>query len=197
MAYLYAAGRAGADLTALPEQFRGAPGQAKAGGTSWPAEPLDGPTITAVAAVARRFKMYVVAPIRELEPATGRQYNTAVLLGRQGEVVGRYRKMSPVLGAPPPPPPLGPGSEVGVTPGLDGMPVFNTDIGRLAIITCFDVNFVELWASAAAQQADIVVWPSAMVLPDMTSHALARIHHFAVVGVRQTPASAATPPHHP
>ena len=54
----------------LPEQFRGAPGQGAVGGTTWPAEPLSGPTIAIVAALARKYRMYVVAPIRELLVST-------------------------------------------------------------------------------------------------------------------------------
>jgi hypothetical protein len=166
----------------LPEQFRGAPGLGKVGGTSWPAEPLDGPTITAVAAVARQHGMYVVAPIRELvtmqvnaipnptpnpsnpnhetmqanlssnqhqlphphqpqrqhpqQTTVTREYNSAVVIGRDGAIVGVYRKMFPVIGPPPPRGPLGPGAEAGVTPGMDGVPVFQLDFGRVAVLTC-------------------------------------------------------------
>lgn len=170
----------------LPEQFRGAPGQGAVGGTTWPAEPLSGPTITAVAEVARMHRMYVVAPIRELYVHPGsptREFNTAVLIGRDGTVVGQYRKMFPVIGPPPPRGPLGPAAEAGVTPGMDGVSVFQLDFGRVAILTCFDINFPELWASARARQADVVVWPSAMVVPDMTSHAYARLHQLVIVAV--------------
>ena len=51
------------------------------------------------------------------------------------------------------------------------------------MLTCFDVNFPELWASARARQADLVVWPSAMVTPDLVSHAYARLHQLAIVAV--------------
>ena len=119
----------------LPEQFRGAPGQGAVGGTTWPAEPLSGPTITAVAEVARMHRMYVVAPIRELLYVPGsptREFNTAVLIGRDGTVVGQYRKMFPVIGPPPPRGPLGPAAEAGVTPGMDGVPVYQLDFGRVS-----------------------------------------------------------------
>ena len=189
--YLEAAGEQGVDLAILPEQFRGAPGMGKVGGTTWPAEPLDGPTITAVAAVAAKHGMYVVAPIRELwvgPPAangtrTQRQYNSAVVIGRDGKVVGAYRKMFPVVGPPPPRPPLGPGAEAGVTPGTFGVPVFQLDFARVAVLTCFDINFAEVWASAAARQVDMVVWPSAMVVPDLVSRAYARLHQLVIVAV--------------
>ena len=36
--------------------------------------------------------MYVVCPIRE-QAADGRQYNTSVLLDREGKVAGYYRKV--------------------------------------------------------------------------------------------------------
>ena len=54
---------------------------------------------------------------------------------------------------------------------------------KVAMLTCFDINFPELWASARARQADVVVWPSAMVVPDATARAYARLHQLVIVAV--------------
>ena len=45
-------------------------------------------------------------------------------------------------------------------PGVS-LPVFDLDFGRIAILTCWDFNFPELWNAAAAQGADAVFWPAA------------------------------------
>jgi hypothetical protein len=86
--------------------------------------------------------------------AKGVYSNAAVLFGRDGKVVGVYRKvhvaahvMTDIL-------------ESGTTPGSD-FPVFDCDFGKLGIQICYDVNYDDGWDALAAKGADIVVWPSA------------------------------------
>src|SRR5262245_17608677 len=66
--HLETAGRAGVDIACLPEEFCGYD----------KGEPMNGPITTAVAEVARKYKMYVICPIRE-QADNDRMYNTAVL----------------------------------------------------------------------------------------------------------------------
>src|SRR5260370_39752315 len=55
------------------------------------AESIPGPTTASLAELARKRSSYVVAGIYEREgPAV---YNTAVLLNRAGDVMGKYRKV--------------------------------------------------------------------------------------------------------
>ena len=42
----------------------------------------------------------------------------------------------------------------GIIPGNLGVPVFDTDVGRVAILICWDMDFPELWHAAASQGAD-------------------------------------------
>ncbi len=118
--HLETAGQQGVDIACLPEEFSGTT-----------AETIPGPTVNAVAELARKHRMYVVCPIRE-QAADGQQYNTAVLLDRTGKVQGRYRKVFVYWGE-------------GLNPSRDGVSVFDTDFGRIAILTCFDANFDEVW----------------------------------------------------
>jgi len=90
--------------------------------------------------------MYVICPIRE--QAGEKQYNTAVLIDREGKVVGRYRKVFVYWGE-------------GLHVSDEGVKVFDTDFGRISILTCFDLNFAELWHQADLKDAEIVFWPSA------------------------------------
>ena len=155
--HLETAGQQGVDIACLPEEFSGAT-----------AETIPGPTTNAVAELARKHHMYVVCPIRE-QAADGQQYNTAVLLDRTGKVQGRYRKVFVYWGE-------------GLNPGRDGVPVFDTDFGRIAILTCFDANFDEVWQEAERKGAEIVLWPSAYG-GGMPLNGYAMIHNYYVVAV--------------
>ena len=155
--HLDTAGRLGVDIACLPEEFAGAK-----------AEAIPGPTIKAVAALATKYHMYVICPLCE-QADDGRQYNTAVLLDRAGEVQGRYRKVFPFWGE-------------HLNPSRDGVPVFDTDFGRIAILTCFDANYDELWQEAERKGAEIVFWPSAYG-GGLPLNGYAMIHNFYVVAV--------------
>lgn len=186
--YLEAAGQHGADLAVLPELFnnREIPVNLLDHNSSVCPNPetLDGPTITWVSRIAKRHSMYVVAPICEL--ARGRRWNSAVLVGRDGVVVGAYHKVFPVFGCPD----EGGGDcdyatgEQGVAPGWAGVGVFSLDFGRISLLTCFDINFPELWHEAYALGSELVVWPSAMnSSSDPSAPSYARLHQYHVAGV--------------
>jgi len=132
---LRTAGKNGVDIACLPEEFAGTK-----------AEPVPGPTTKAVAELARQYNMYVICPIRE--QAGDRQYNTAVLIDREGKVAGYYRKVFVFWGE-------------GLHCSTEGVKVFETDFGRISILTCFDLNYPELWAKCDELDVDIVFWPSA------------------------------------
>lgn len=155
--HLELAGRNGADIACLPEEFAGTI-----------AEPIPGPTTKAVGDLAQKFHMYVVCPIRE-QASDGRQYNTAVLLDRAGQVAGCYRKLFVYWGE-------------GLNVGNAGVPTFDTDFGRIAMLTCFDLNFDEVWQEAERKGAEIVFWPSAYGggLP-LSGYAM--IHNYYIVAV--------------
>jgi predicted amidohydrolase len=143
---LEAAGRQGADLACLPEGFMaaGLPASRLRG----LAEPLSGPAFTAVAACARRHAMNVVAGfyVREEDQVV----NRAVLIDRAGQLAGSYAKLHPTEGE----------IEAGVVPGAAPQ-VVATDIGRIGLAVCFDLNWPALWSALAEQGAELVCWLSA------------------------------------
>lgn len=155
--HLETAGKQGVDIACLPEEFSGVT-----------AETIPGPTTDAVAELARKYRMYVVCPIRE-QAADGQQYNTAVLLDRAGKVQGRYRKVFVYWGE-------------GLNLSRNGVPVFDVDFGRIAILTCFDANFDEVWQEAERKGAEIVFWPSAYG-GGMPLNGYAMIHNYYIVPV--------------
>jgi len=143
----------GLDLVVLPETS--ITGEARSTGTvmDW-AYPLEGPVQETFARKASQHHCYIVAPLFLLEDrATKLCSNAAVLFGRQGEVVGIYRKVHPVVD-------LKTGvMEQGVAAGKE-VPVFNCDFGKLGIQICFDINFQYTWKELARKGAEIVAWPT-------------------------------------
>jgi len=110
------------------------------------AEPLPGPTTARLAELARRKKSYVAAGVYEREGAV--VYNTAVLIDRSGNLVGKYRKV------------YLPYNEVedGLTQG-DYYPVFQTDFGKIGMMVCYDSEFPDPARALALQGAEIILLP--------------------------------------
>ena len=157
-------GAKGADLIVLPETWRG---QTKP-------EPLEGSTVITMAVLAKKHHTYLVCPIdRQSGPD---RVNSAILIDRNGQVIGVYDKVYPYWSEFDLRPPVQPGQEV---------KVFTTDFGKLGLAICFDVNFPEVWNRLAEKGAEIVIWPSAYSAgTSLQAHALN--HHFYIVTSTQT-----------
>jgi len=139
-----AAGQLGLDILCLPEALTVV-------GTGRNlvecAEPIPGPSTQRLGEAARRHRLWVVAGLVERDG--DRIYNTAVLLDRQGNLAGKYRKVHL------------PREEwkLGVTPGEE-YPVFVTDFGTIAIQICYDWFFPEAEAIFALKGAEIIFAPT-------------------------------------
>jgi predicted amidohydrolase len=143
----------GLDLAVLPEMAVTGQGESVGDVVDW-SFPFKGPVQEAFAAQARQHHCYIVVPLFLLEDkATKLCSNAAVLVGRQGEVVGIYRKVHLVVDK-------GTDSlEHGCTPGKEE-PVFNCDFGKLGIQICYDIDFNSGWRDLARKGAEIVAWPT-------------------------------------
>lgn len=110
------------------------------------AEPIPGPTTAKLGDKARQHKMYIVAGLYEREGTA--VYNTAVLMDRQGKVAGKYRKV------------YLPREEIegGLTPGM-AYPVFETDFGKIGMMICWDLQYVDPARALAAQGAEMILMP--------------------------------------
>lgn len=98
---------------------------------------------------AAEQKCYVLYPTYTVED--GRYYNAAVLIDRQGQYVGQYRKMHPTIGE----------TELGIMPGPEEPPVFKTDFGLVGAQICFDIEWFDGWRKLGEAGAELVFWPSA------------------------------------
>ncbi|MFJ8933567.1 nitrilase family protein [Streptomyces sp. NPDC102364] len=106
------------------------------------AEPVpDGPTCTRWAELASELDTYIVAGIAESDGV--RLYDTAVLIGPEG-FIGKYRKTH-----------LWNREKLIFTPGSE-YPVFETRIGRIGLLICWDIWFPEVARILTAQGADLI-----------------------------------------
>ena len=137
------AGEQGADIVCLPE------GITLVGtGNNYlqASESIPGPSTKALGNVAATYRMYIIAGL--LEKDGEEVYNTAVLINREGQVQGKYRKVSL------------PREEIegGITPG-DNLPVFTTDFGRIGMMICWDVTYPEAARELARKGAEVIFLP--------------------------------------
>ncbi|MGA2206266.1 MAG: carbon-nitrogen hydrolase family protein [Terracidiphilus sp.] len=160
-------GSRGVDVIALPETCRGQNASSE--------EPLHGPTVTAMAALASIHRTYIAVPIDRLDQ--NRRLNTVVFLDRTGHVAGVYNKLFPYWSEYGLHPPVSPGG---------ASEVFEADFGRIGFATCFDANFPEVWRRLSEQGAEVVVWPSAYSAgSSLQAHAIN--HHYYIVTSSATP----------
>ena len=105
----------------------------------------------AAAEIAKRYGCVIALPtvVRE----AGRLVVATVLLGPDGDEVGRYRKTHLTA------------EERDWACAGDSYPVFETPFGRLGIMSGYDALFPETSRCLAAAAADIVLWPAAMREP--------------------------------
>jgi predicted amidohydrolase len=141
---LQRASRMGADLVVFPELY---PQLALADPFHHP-EPATSGTLTGIQDLAKRFNLNIVWPRLEYEVDRGIR-NTAHLVGRDGQLIGRYDKMFPTE------------SELakGVVPGNE-VCVFDTDFGRVGLLICFDLNFTEVRDGLKRAAPDVVTFSS-------------------------------------
>ncbi|MCS7048314.1 MAG: carbon-nitrogen hydrolase [Verrucomicrobiae bacterium] len=118
------------------------------------AEPIPGPTTRALAAAARRYRLVLIGSIFERR-AAGVYHNTAVVFDRNGELVGRYRKMHI------PDDPLY-YEKFYFTPGDLGFQTFKTSAARLGTLVCWDQWYPEAARLTALQGAEILFYPTAI-----------------------------------
>jgi predicted amidohydrolase len=151
-AVISAVRRTDADLLVLPELFATGYQFLSVDEVADLSEPVpDGETTRAVAELSREKGMYIVAGLPERDGE--RFFNSAILTGPDG-FIGAYRKVHLFFE-----------ETLFFTPGNEGFRVWDTGIGRVGIMICFDWFFPESMRSLAVLGADVVAHPSNLVLP--------------------------------
>jgi len=149
-----AAGK-GAQVICLPELFRSQYFCQREDAALFDlAEPVPGPTTEALSAVARKAGVVVIAPVFERR-AAGVYHNSAAILDRDGRIAGLYRKMHI---------PDDPAyyEKFYFTPGDLGFRAFDTAVGRISTLICWDQWYPEGARLATLQGANVIFYPTAI-----------------------------------
>jgi predicted amidohydrolase len=155
----------GAKLIALPENF------------SWmgpererpaAAEPLTGPTLTQMSALAGELSVTLLAgSILETGAPGGRLYNTSVLFDERGKSLAVYRKIH-LFDVD-----IGDGAtyreSAAVAPGSEPV-VADTPVGRVGLSICYDLRFPELYRRLVSEGAVLLTVPAAFTLMTGKDH---------------------------
>ena len=110
------------------------------------AEPIPGPSTKYFGELAKRHQLYIVAGLLEREGPL--VYNVAALIGPDGDLVGKYRKVTLPRGE----------IEGGITPG-NTYPVFETKLGKIGMMICYDGFFPEVARELSNRGAEVIAWP--------------------------------------
>lgn len=154
------AARRGANIVCLQELFHGLyPCQTEDHSRFAEAEPIPGPTSSALSDAAKEHGIVVVGSLFERR-AAGVYHNSAVVFDADGKQAGMYRKMHI------PDDPLY-YEKFYFTPGDLGFRSFQTKFGRIGVLVCWDQWFPEGARLTAMSGAEILFYPTAIGwLPD-------------------------------
>ena len=132
------------------------------------AEPLEGPTVTRFADLARRLGIWLLlGSYNETSDEPSRCYNTSVLFSPEGKIVATYRKMHlfdvDVPGG------VRFAESTTCKPGEE-VAVAGTELGKVGLSICYDLRFAELYRKMTDQGAQILTVPAAFTLATGKDH---------------------------
>jgi N-carbamoylputrescine amidase len=155
VAFIEQAAKLGAQVICLPELFRSQYFCQREDASLFDlAEPVPGPSTEAIGRVARERKVTVVAPVFERRTA-GLYHNSAAIIDSGGNVSGIYRKMHI---------PDDPAyyEKFYFTPGDLGFRAFDTSVGRIGALICWDQWYPEGARLTALRGASVLFYPTAI-----------------------------------
>ena len=154
----------GADIVCLPELFRSPYFCVKEKCERDYAEPIEGPVLKALSAAAKKLNIAVVGGSIYERATSGKLYNTALVIKRDGELSGIYRKVHI---------PHDPAfyEQHYFEPGDLGFKVFDLGFAKVGVLICYDQWFPEAARSLALAGAEIIFYPTA----------IARVRHLSPI----------------
>jgi N-carbamoylputrescine amidase len=149
------AAKAGARVVCLPELFRSQYFCQREDHKSFDlAEPVPGPSTETLARAAREARVVIVVPVFERR-AAGVYHNSAAILDADGSLRGLYRKMhipdDPLFY-----------EKFYFTPGDLGFPAFDTAVGRIGTLVCWDQWYPEAARLTSLAGANVLFYPTAI-----------------------------------
>jgi predicted amidohydrolase len=131
------------------------------------AESIPGPSTEYFGQLARKHNLYLVVGLYERDRHL--VYNVAVLIGPDGAVAGKYRKITLPTGE----------VDRGVAPGNE-YPVFDTRFGKLGMMVCYDGFFPEVARELTNRGAEVIAWPVWGCNPELARARAAENHVYLV-----------------
>jgi predicted amidohydrolase len=131
------------------------------------AERIAGPSTEYFGDLAKRHALYIVCGLIERDRHL--LFNVAVLIGPNGKVVGKYRKVCLPDGE----------YDKGMSPGSD-YPVFDTRLGKVGMMICYDGFFPEVARELSNRGAEIIAWPVWGCNPDQARARACENHVYLV-----------------
>ncbi len=110
------------------------------------AESIPGPSTDYFGELAKKHNLHIVAGL--IERDRHQLFNVAVLIGPDGKVAGKYRKVCLPDGE----------YDKGMSPGNE-YPVFDTRLGKIGMMICYDGFFPEVARELSNRGAEIIAWP--------------------------------------
>jgi len=131
------------------------------------AEPIPGPSTEYFGSLAKKHGLHIVVGLYEREKHL--IYNVAVLLGPDGKVLGKYRKVCLPRNE----------AAAGVTPGEE-YPVFQTKFGKVGMMVCYDGFFPEVARELSNNGAEVIAWPVWGCNPELAAARACENHVYIV-----------------
>lgn len=138
--------RQGAELVVFPECMNTGYLFDSASHCAALAESLSGRYVSAMAELCQKHDIFIASGFTEKDEATGKIYNSAVLLDKSGEIILHYQKQF-----------LATHDYNWFEVGVKGSPVVDTELGRIGLLICFDGRIPEIVRCLALKGADIVL----------------------------------------
>jgi predicted amidohydrolase len=120
------------------------------------AQPLDGPFVAALGAMAREAATTIVAGMFETSPDPHRPFNTLVAVGADADVLASYRKAHLYDS-------FGFRESERLQPGEPAPVVLSVAGATIGLMTCYDLRFPEFARLLVDAGADVLVVPAAWV----------------------------------
>lgn len=142
----------GADIICLPElAYNGY--HVESAALQELAEAVDGPFVQTLCKLAKEKGIYIIAGYAESVEIPGRMYNSAVFIDDKGGVIGNMRKVNAW------------GQEKLKFREGNEFPVYDTPIGKIGIMICYDIEFPEPARIMALKGAELVFIPAVWSIP--------------------------------
>lgn len=138
------------------------------------AEPADGFLIQHLSKLAKELQIYLIGGYAEATEIPGRIYNSAIFIDDQGSVIGNMRKVYAW------------GQEKLKFREGSAFPVYDTPLGKIGLMICYDVEFPEPSRIMALKGAQLIFVPAVWSIPaerrwhvDLAGNALFNVLYMA------------------